>query len=326
MERHATSRRLIHALLVPILLVPAACAASVEGVELVLRRPDPRPEPAAARPAPVEEDEEDPEAPPPPPPEDAYDEVPAPEVVPAEPSPDDPTLTAGGALRLFMASRNYSTLRALKSVMTESLQSRYDHDSAPFNGKNRVRLAAFHFTPDDLNPVIPRDSKGRPPDTYIAHVKTLWADQGEVVERRTEAIRVVRTGIGLWRVSRLQEVASESLRYRSDLQGLIALRRIMRGWIRRSLPSVQRYFSSGFERRYAGREEDLASLFVGRDDPRHAAYRIVELKEVGDTRLVARLELYDTSPGQPAPIEGRPVILQLVRQAPYWLLDSWERG
>src|SRR5437667_7108810 len=51
------------------------------------------------------------------------------------PAAEDPTRTAGGALRLFMSSRDYRTIKRLKSVITDRLQTRFDHDSAPFNGK-----------------------------------------------------------------------------------------------------------------------------------------------------------------------------------------------
>src|SRR6059036_800516 len=69
------------------------------------------------------------------------------------PAAEDPTRTAGGALRQFMASRDYRTIKRLKSVMTDRLQARFDHDSSPFNGKRSNRLAAFDFTERDLKPV-----------------------------------------------------------------------------------------------------------------------------------------------------------------------------
>jgi hypothetical protein len=252
-----------------------------------------------------------------------------------EPRPDDPTLTAGGALRMFMASRNYRAIRALKSVMTASLVGRYERDSAPFNGKNRVRLASFEFEPESLKPILPKgrrqraaSSGGADPtvDAYIARVRTLWADQGEAVELREEAIRIVREDSGLWRVARLEQVGSESLRYRSDLQGLITLRRIMRAWHRRSLGSARRHLSPAFAKRYEGREDDLGALFVGEADPRHAAYKILELKDVAGRRLVAKLELFDTSPEQPTSIQGSSVILQMIKRGSQWLLDAWEEG
>src|SRR5262245_10832822 len=65
------------------------------------------------------------------------------EIAPAQ--PDDPRLTAGGALRQFMASRDYRTIKQLRDVMTDKVQARFDHDSAPFNGKRGNRLAAFDF-------------------------------------------------------------------------------------------------------------------------------------------------------------------------------------
>jgi hypothetical protein len=252
-----------------------------------------------------------------------------------EPSPDDPTFTAGGALRLFMASRNYRTIRALKSVMTPALVGRYERDSAPFNGKNRVRIAAFDFEPKDLKPILSKGrrerattSTGTDPgvSAYIAPVRSLWADQGEAVELREEAIRIVREDSGLWRIARLETVSSESLRYRSDLQGLVPLRRIMRAWHRRSLGSARRHLSPTFEKHYEEREDALGALFVGQEDPRHAAYKIVDLKDVAGRRLVAKLVLFDTSPGQPSALEGSSVILQMIKQGSQWLLDAWDGG
>ena len=91
----------------------------------------------------------------------------------ATPAPEDPTVTAGGALRLFMASRHYETIRQLKGVMTEKLQARFDHDSAPFNGKRGNRLAAFDFTEKDLKPA---KSAGQAATAtrYVASVRSLW--------------------------------------------------------------------------------------------------------------------------------------------------------
>ncbi len=63
---------------------------------------------------------------------------------------EDPTATAGGALTIFMRSRNYRTIRILRSVMTPALAASYDRDSARFNGKQNVRLAAFYFKEEDL--------------------------------------------------------------------------------------------------------------------------------------------------------------------------------
>jgi len=314
-------RSIIAFLLISILIVSADCAASLEAPSSVPEVPVAPQEPAAREP--VEQETDVTEAP-----RQDYSEEPG---IPIERhalleelDPDDPTWTAGGALRLFMASRDYRSLRQLKGVMTEALVARYDRDSAPFNGKNRVRLAAFHFTPGDLRPVTAKGQKGAPPGTYIARVETLWADQGEAVELRREAIRLVRQETGLWRVSRLEEIESEPLRFRSDLDGQTTVRRLMRGWHRRSLTSAQRLLGPGFQKKYEGREGDLAAIFVGEEDPKHAAYRIVELKEVGDSRLIAKLELFVTSPGQPLPIEGAQVIVQMVKQGPSWLLDAWE--
>ncbi len=92
------------------------------------------------------------------------------------PPAEDPTRTAGGALRLFMASRDYRTIKRLKSVMTDRLQARFDHDSAPFNGKRSNRLAAFDFTEKDLKPARPAAGRtGTQPVSFIATVRSRCA-------------------------------------------------------------------------------------------------------------------------------------------------------
>src|SRR5262245_27952794 len=57
----------------------------------------------------------------------------------------DPGATAAGALAFFMNSRDYRTLRELKSILTPSAQATYDHDSVAYNGKKGIRLAAFDY-------------------------------------------------------------------------------------------------------------------------------------------------------------------------------------
>src|SRR5436309_15729881 len=66
------------------------------------------------------------------------------EVTPTEQA-EDPTRTAGGALRLFMASRDYRTIKRLKRVMTARMQARFDHDSGQFYGTTGYRIAAITF-------------------------------------------------------------------------------------------------------------------------------------------------------------------------------------
>src|SRR5262245_24631463 len=87
------------------------------------------------------------------------------EAVPVQ--PDDPRLTAGGALRQFMVSRDYRTIKQLKGVLTEKLQARFDHDSAPFNGKRGNRLAAFDFSEKDLRARASQAKSQGSPSTYV---------------------------------------------------------------------------------------------------------------------------------------------------------------
>src|SRR6266446_5201339 len=103
-----------------------------------------------------------------------------PEAQEGTPTAEDPTRTAGGALRLFMASRHYQTIRQLRGAMTERLQARFDHDSAPFNGKRGNRLAAFDFAEKDLKPARTAGKQVTPASSYIASVRSLWEEQGEV--------------------------------------------------------------------------------------------------------------------------------------------------
>src|SRR5437867_7579295 len=102
-----------------------------------------------------------------------------------------------------MASRDYRRIKRLKSVMTARLQARFDHDSAPFNGKRGNRLAAFDFTEKDLKPARTAGKPVTPPSSYVASVRSLWEEQGEATERRTEAITLVLLDSGLWRVADL---------------------------------------------------------------------------------------------------------------------------
>src|SRR2546428_13521985 len=47
------------------------------------------------------------------------------------PAAEDPTRTAGGALRQFMASRDYRTIKRLKSGRKGRVQARFRHHSSP---------------------------------------------------------------------------------------------------------------------------------------------------------------------------------------------------
>jgi hypothetical protein len=252
---------------------------------------------------------------------------------------DEPTLTAGGALRKFMASRDYRTIRELKSVMTPRLVSRYDQDSVPFNGKRGIRLAAFDFTEQDLKPVPIKPAKAAaggggstaqaavapPPEAaYVATVRSLWEEQGEAVEMRVESLRIAQQENGLWRVGSLEKVRSEPLRFKDPIAGVTSLRMLMRAWHRRDLQAARPLMSQPFLKKYDGREEALREIIVGRGGTRHTAYQILEVVQQGETTEIARVKLFETVPGQPGPMDGPVRTVKLVKAGPRWLLGAWE--
>ncbi len=267
------------------------------------------------------------------------DEAEAEEAPPPAPA-DDPTHTAGGALRKFMASRDYRSIRELKSVMTPRLVARYDQDSVPFNGKRSIRLAAFDFTEQDLKPVAAKPAQGAavgrgttaqaavgaaaPEAAYVATVRGLWEEQGEAVEMRVESLRIARQENGLWRVGTLERVRSEPLRFKDPIAGVTSLRMIMRAWHRRDLQAARTLMSQPFLKKYEGREEALQEIFVGRGAPRHAAYQILEVTQQGNSTEIARVKLFETVPGQPGPLDGPVRTLKLVKIGPRWLLGTWD--
>jgi hypothetical protein len=252
-----------------------------------------------------------------------------PELAPDEtaaPAVEDPTQTAGGALQLFMGSRDYRMLRRLKSVMTDNLQARFDHNSAPFNGKRNNRLVAFEFTEKNLKPSRPAGAKpaGTAAPRYIATVRSLWAEQGEATEIRTESITLAQREDGLWRVGDLAQSSSENLRFGGTVDGVTSLRMVLRAWIRGEAAGARSSLSDAFLKRYAGRDEALAALFAPPSGKAHAAYQIVEMTPQGTTGAVARVRFYDTVIGEPAPIDGRVRVLKLVRKGSRWLVGAWE--
>lgn len=255
-------------------------------------------------------------------PEPAPDEEGAPAV-------EDPTQTAGGALRLFMGSRDYRMLRRLKSVMTDNLQARFDHNSAPFNGKRNNRLVAFEFTEKNLKPSRPAGAK--PAGTsapaaprYIATVRSLWAEQGEATEKRTESVVLTQREDGLWRVADLAQSSSENLRFGETVDGVTSLRMVLRAWQRGEAAGARSTLSDAFLKRYAGRDEALAALFAPSGGTAHAAYQIVDMLPRGTTAAVVRVRFYETVIGEPGPIDGRVRILKMVRKGSRWLVDGWE--
>jgi hypothetical protein len=214
-----------------------------------------------------------------------------------------------------MGSRDYRSIRELKSVMTPALKTAYDKDSAPFNGKQGTRLSAFDF----------REPAPKPGAKRLAvPVKSLWEDQGEAVELRAETAGLELEESGLWRVSRLDKGTSESLRFKEPVPGVTALRMILRAWQRRDFPSAKAHMSDAFLKRSAGREEGIAAVFSGDPSKRRAAFRILEMTPRGSAAVVARVRLVETMPGRPASLEGSPKTIELVKRGSRWLLNDWK--
>ncbi len=260
------------------------------------------------------------------------------ESVEPAPAAEDPTRTAGGALAAFMRLRRYLTIRELKAVMTPELQARFEHDSTPFNGKRGARIAVFDFTEKDLRAVRPSGKSVRAatavpagaasdapgPAAYLATVRSVWEDQGEAVEQRVESVRIAQREDGLWRVASLERVSSDPLRFKEAVPGVTALRLVLRAWVGRDPAATRGNLTAGFLKRYEGREGALKDLFAGANDPRHVAYQILEMKPQGAAVVVARVKLFEASPGRPSPLDGSVHALRLVRKGPPWLLDAWD--
>jgi len=243
----------------------------------------------------------------------------------AAPGAEDPTRTAGGTLKVFLASRDYRTIRRLKGVMTEKLQARFDHDSAPFNGKRTNRLVAFDFTEKDLKPSRPpKPGPNGPVAAYAATVRSLWAEQGEATEKRTESATVAQREDGLWRVADLVPSGSDKLRFAEAVAGVTTLRMVLRAWHRGDLAGARSHLSGAFLKKYAGRDEALAALFAPSGGRAHAAYQIVDMAPRGTGGAVARVRFYETVIGEPGPIDGMLRTLKMVRKGSRWLVDGWD--
>ena len=258
---------------------------------------------------------------------------------------EEETQTAGGALRYFMSHRSYRTIRFLKQVMTPALAARFDANSVPFNGKRGIRLAAFDFKEKDMKPVLPKaqDARGKPsaqaagmagspgeavaaeePAIYAGTVRSLWEEQGEVAEQRVETIKTYRQPEGAWRIGSLELVSSDRPRPPEAIPGVTVLKIILRAWHRRDLNTVRQHLSEAYEKRYQNRPEALEHLFIGEEEPRHAAFQIQDLRPQGDSLLLARVRLFETTPGQPGIFETPAKNVRLIRKGPYWLLDAWD--
>jgi hypothetical protein len=237
---------------------------------------------------------------------------------------EDPTQTAGGALRLFMTSRDYRMLKRLKGVMTPRLQGRFDHDSAPFNGKQGNRLAAFDFTEKDLRPKPTSSKATASPATFLASVRSLWEEQGEATEKRTERVTIVQQEDGLWRIADLAVASSEKLRFNEAVNGLTALRTVLRAWHRGDPAAARSSMTDAFLKRYQGKDEAFRAIFSPPEGRKNAAYQIVDMTLKETTAAVARVRLYQTVIGEPEPLDGQPRAIHMVRKGSRWLLDGWD--
>ncbi|HUD70934.1 MAG TPA: nuclear transport factor 2 family protein [Dongiaceae bacterium] len=222
--------------------------------------------------------------------------------------------SAGEALAFFMGSRDYRTIRDLKSIMTAACRAAYDRDPTPFNGKKGFGLSAWDYREPALKPQATAAG--------IA-VKGLWEDQGEAIEVRTETVRLVREAGGPWRVAAIEKTASEPLRYKESTPGVTTLRQILRAWIRRDFAAARGYLSDAYLKRIAGRPEGLEAVFAGDPNVRRAAFRIVEIAPKGSAAATAQVRLVEASPGLPTRLDGVPKTLALVKRGSKWLLDDW---
>ncbi len=244
-----------------------------------------------------------------------------------EPAPrrEDPTATAGGALTLFMRARNYRTIRILRSVMTPGLQTSFDRNSARFNGKQNVRLSAFHFQDEDLDPIRHAGARGaRQPTIYDATVGSLWTDQGELAEKRVELIRLVQEENGLWRVGRLESVETNRKRFQEQIPCVTSLRKFLRAWHKRRPEDAIPYLSPALLGRYEGQEEKLREIFEGDPELRHAAFRIIGIVwEEDQPKATAHVAFNVTAKNRFGALDATMRRVSLTREGSRWYVDSW---
>jgi hypothetical protein len=222
--------------------------------------------------------------------------------------------TAGEALAFFMSSRDYRTIRELKSIMSPALKADYDKDPTRYNGRKGIRLSAFDY----------KEPVPKPGATSAAvTVKSLWEDQGEAVEVRTETVRLTRPADDPWRVNAVDRVATQPVRFKESVAGVTALRMVLRAWVRRDFETAKGLMSESFLQRHAGREEGIEAVFAGDPAVRRAAFRILDLTPRGTTSVTARVRLVETPPGRPSGLEGTPKSLVMAKKGSRWLLDDW---
>jgi hypothetical protein len=244
------------------------------------------------------------EPPSPPPPADSNQGAPA-----------DPGATAPSALAFFMNSRDYRTLRDLKSILTPAAQATYEHDAVAYNGKKGIRLAAFDYREPGPKPTATSTS---------STVRTLWDDQGEAVEERTETVRLTREAGGPWRVAGIARADSQPLRFKDPVPGVTTLRTVLRAWVKRDVPVVKSNLTEAFVKRLTARGDTVEGFVTGDASLRHAAFRIDGLDAKGTTQAIARVHLVESHNGRPGPLDGAERTLTLVKKGSRWLVDDWK--
>jgi hypothetical protein len=256
------------------------------------------------------------QTPPPPPPSGPPDETGAPAAEGAElvPPATDPGETPSGALAFFMGSRDYRTIRDLKTILTPQAKAAYDHDSVSYNGRKGVRLAAWDY----------REPAPKPGAlTVTTTVRSLWDEQGEAVEQRTENVRLQREATGPWRVAALAKTASENLRFKDAIPGVTSLRMVLRAWRQRDLQAGRPLLTDALLKRLEAKGDGLAALFTPPEGKRHAAFRIQSYTAQGTTGAVAKVGLVEVALGRPGPLDGTPRTLTLIKKGSRWLVDDW---
>ena len=252
----------------------------------------------------------------PPPPAGAPEEAappPAGEEAPLVPQATDPGETPSGALALFMTSRDYRTIRELKSILTAQAKAAYDHDSVAYNGRKGVRLAAWDY----------KEPAPKPGALAVTStVRSLWDEQGEAVEQRTESVRLQREATGPWRVAGLTKSASENLKLKDAIPGVTSLRMLLRAWRQQDQQAARSLLTDALLKRLDAKG-GLAGLLTPPEGKRHAAFRIQSFTPQGTTGGVAKVGLVDVPPGRPGPLEGTPRTLTLVKRGSRWLIDDW---
>ena len=268
----------------------------------------PPPPPSGSPGSPPPEAPPDPNAPQAPPEEEEQGDEP---LVPAA---TDPGETPGGALGFFMTMRDYRTIRQLKSILTPQANAAYDRDSVAYNGRKGIRLAAWDY----------REPAPKPGAlTHASTVRSLWDEQGEAVELRTETVKLQRDATGPWRVAPLQKGTSENLRFKQTIPGVTSLRMVLRAWRQQDLPAARSLLTDAFLKRLEAKGDGLVALFAPAEGKRHAAFRIKGYEAKSATQGIARVGLVDVPPGKPGPLDGAPRTLTLVKKGARWLVDDW---